>query len=234
MKKATVLIAMAGLCVVSANASIENETIVVAQAGVTTGNLPPYGSPVTTMSTLNFVGNQFDPTLGTLDSVSLTLTANLRDSTLGGGRLAAGDPFAITWSYDGSLTLSSLPSLSSTWNSSGSTTINPQPPGNFISEPLGLTDPTSSTTLNSGLSQFIGGSTFDLAAALDTTAGWYFTQTDPGEFGAFNPFAGGTLEVTYDYTATAVPEPSTLFAGAMLLLPFGASTMRILRKKKTV
>jgi hypothetical protein len=28
-----------------------------------------------------------------------------------------------------------------------------------------------------------------------------------------------------------VPEPSTLIAGAMLLLPFGASTMRIMRRK---
>jgi hypothetical protein len=29
----------------------------------------------------------------------------------------------------------------------------------------------------------------------------------------------------------AVPEPTTLIAGALLLLPFGASTIRILRKK---
>jgi hypothetical protein len=31
--------------------------------------------------------------------------------------------------------------------------------------------------------------------------------------------------------ATAVPEPTTMIAGALLLLPFGASTIRILRKK---
>ena len=29
----------------------------------------------------------------------------------------------------------------------------------------------------------------------------------------------------------AVPEPTTMIAGALLLLPFGASTLRILRKK---
>jgi hypothetical protein len=32
---------------------------------------------------------------------------------------------------------------------------------------------------------------------------------------------------------SAVPEPSTVVAGALLLLPFGVSTMRILRKNKT-
>jgi len=30
-----------------------------------------------------------------------------------------------------------------------------------------------------------------------------------------------------------VPEPSTIFAGALMLLPFGASTLRILRKQRT-
>jgi hypothetical protein len=30
-----------------------------------------------------------------------------------------------------------------------------------------------------------------------------------------------------------VPEPRTIIAGALLLLPFGASTLRMLRKKRT-
>jgi hypothetical protein len=30
-----------------------------------------------------------------------------------------------------------------------------------------------------------------------------------------------------------VPEPTTVIAGALLLLPFGASTLRILRKNRT-
>lgn len=40
-------------------------------------------------------------------------------------------------------------------------------------------------------------------------------------------FGAGTLSVT------AVPEPTTMIAGALLLLPFGASTLRILRKNRT-
>jgi hypothetical protein len=36
-----------------------------------------------------------------------------------------------------------------------------------------------------------------------------------------------------DATITAVPEASTIIAGALLLLPFGASTLRILRRNRT-
>jgi hypothetical protein len=31
---------------------------------------------------------------------------------------------------------------------------------------------------------------------------------------------------------SAVPEPTTMIAGALLLLPFGASTLRLLRKTR--
>lgn len=54
---------------------------------------------------------------------------------------------------------------------------------------------------------------------------------------AYN-FADPTISgaVLSDYTAywsnTAVPEPSTYIAGALLLLPFGASTLRVLRNKR--
>jgi hypothetical protein len=34
-------------------------------------------------------------------------------------------------------------------------------------------------------------------------------------------------------TIGAVPEPSTVVAGALLLLPFGASAMRVLRNRKS-
>ena len=38
--------------------------------------------------------------------------------------------------------------------------------------------------------------------------------------------------VSQSFHQTSVPEPSTVTAGVLLLLPFGVSTMRILRKKK--
>ena len=34
------------------------------------------------------------------------------------------------------------------------------------------------------------------------------------------------------YNVTPVPEPTTLIAGALLLLPFGASTLRVLRRNR--
>jgi hypothetical protein len=38
---------------------------------------------------------------------------------------------------------------------------------------------------------------------------------------------------TYNEPSVVVPEPTTMIAGALLLLPFGASTLRILRKNRT-
>ena len=43
--------------------------------------------------------------------------------------------------------------------------------------------------------------------------------------------AGGTT--TYDFELAAVPEPTTMIAGALLLLPFGASAIRKLRNRRT-
>jgi len=45
--------------------------------------------------------------------------------------------------------------------------------------------------------------------------------------------AGGTLIGQSDITVDVVPEPTTMIAGALLLLPFGVSTLRILRKRHT-
>ena len=45
--------------------------------------------------------------------------------------------------------------------------------------------------------------------------------------GGYNPTVDGGAAISL-----AVPEPTTMIAGALLLLPFGASTIRILRKKQ--
>ena len=42
----------------------------------------------------------------------------------------------------------------------------------------------------------------------------------------------GTANIESITVSSAVPEPTTIIAGAMLLLPFGASTLRILRKRQ--
>jgi hypothetical protein len=62
-----------------------------------------------------------------------------------------------------------------------------------------------------------------------------FSGTDPSLTGLFA--GSGTQIVSYSGSissagVSAVPEPSTVVAGIMLLLPFGISTLRILRKHK--
>jgi hypothetical protein len=50
-----------------------------------------------------------------------------------------------------------------------------------------------------------------------------------------NPITGQDLILLGGYQdGYPVPEPSTVIAGALLLLPFGASTMRIIRRKSAV
>jgi hypothetical protein len=46
----------------------------------------------------------------------------------------------------------------------------------------------------------------------------------------WNSAGGATLDIA-DVSVTPVPEASTMIAGALLILPFGASTLRILRRR---
>ena len=50
-----------------------------------------------------------------------------------------------------------------------------------------------------------------------------FYQTSPG--------GSQASPIIDDVTLSTVPEPTTMIAGALLLLPFGASTLRILRRR---
>ena len=99
-----------------------------------------------------------------------------------------------------------------------------------------LSDNTSSLFLNNSL---IGTRTdasnpdgaWNLPFALSLTSGTQYTvdvvvYNEPQ--GSGNP-TGARVEFTGN--VSAVPEPTTMIAGALLLLPFGASTIRILRRK---
>jgi len=60
---------------------------------------------------------------------------------------------------------------------------------------------------------------------LNLFAGGNDTPGNPGSF--------SQDQLAIDPKFTPVPEPTTMIAGALLLLPFGASTLRILRKNRT-
>jgi hypothetical protein len=55
------------------------------------------------------------------------------------------------------------------------------------------------------------------------------------DFSGSNPWVQPTADVLaqFDVTLAPVPEPTTVIAGALLLLPFGAGTLRILRRRLT-
>jgi hypothetical protein len=52
---------------------------------------------------------------------------------------------------------------------------------------------------------------------------------NPGNTDGLQPYWDNSSD--RQFQLTVVPEPTTLIAGALLLLPFGASTLRILRRK---
>jgi hypothetical protein len=57
--------------------------------------------------------------------------------------------------------------------------------------------------------------------------GHIFVTTSPADA------SNGALVTGYAANGGAVPEPTTMIAGALLLLPFGMSTLKIVRSKKT-
>lgn len=69
-----------------------------------------------------------------------------------------------------------------------------------------------------------------------TTLAAYNTATamlaDITSYADLEGLVGSTADNTQGFVV-AVPEPATMIAGALLLLPFGASTLRILRRNRT-
>jgi hypothetical protein len=59
----------------------------------------------------------------------------------------------------------------------------------------------------------------------------YYVQGEKAKFGTLDV---GDLSFwrVYDGTTTPVPEPTTMICGVLMLLPFGASTFRMLRRRK--
>jgi hypothetical protein len=104
------------------------------------------------------------------------------------------------------------------------------PPADGPALPFVWTTVDSSAALSDAAYTALGGS---VAFTGTEIPGTYTAPLPPLNFIGGNYDLGGSLEVEFDYTATAVPEPTTVISGALLLLPFGASTLRILRKKQT-
>lgn len=61
-----------------------------------------------------------------------------------------------------------------------------------------------------------------------------FIQETGGPFTIYTVANDAGDSITYQIdSVVTVPEPTTMIAGALLLLPFGADTLRILRRNRT-
>lgn len=89
-----------------------------------------------------------------------------------------------------------------------------------------------------GTSQTLSATVFNgLSASFDTTAAYVhysylFTYTGGPSVVAFGWSDGLERVFVDDASLVAVPEPTTIIAGALLLLPFGASTLRFIRRSR--
>lgn len=94
---------------------------------------------------------------------------------------------------------------------------------------LGLDAPIADRSLSGDIIGFDWGVVTPIAPGL---FGEVFVRTSIQQFGIVN---GSTIDggTATQPTYAPVPEPTTMIAGALLLLPFGASTLRILRKNRT-
>jgi hypothetical protein len=83
---------------------------------------------------------------------------------------------------------------------------------------------------------------FSTGSTVSFTVGGYEIDVTPdaiapygaSNFDGDNPWVQPPQAMTATFDVTPVPEPTTIIAGASMLLPFGASTLRILRKKCAV
>ena len=79
----------------------------------------------------------------------------------------------------------------------------------------------------------IGSITLSGAGTWQTFSTSFVAESGLPDFIDLNTELSGNDFVVSEISLTAVPEPSTIISGALMLLPFGASTVRILRKRAT-
>lgn len=78
----------------------------------------------------------------------------------------------------------------------------------------------------------IGSITLSGAGSWQTFSASFIAGSGSPNFVDLNLELNGNDFVVSEISITPVPEPATLISGALLLLPFGASTLRILRKRQ--
>jgi hypothetical protein len=173
-------------------------------------------APAATVPTSDtFLFNQFNPSLGTLTDVEITVTSNIVADVLVLNSLTTAQGFTNA--------MASVP-VSVTGPAGLSASVTATTPGQS-SPPLpmvaaGATDAllgsavvaTASTTLNSpptDLSAYVGTGLNDVAIFFAATGGTYTITAANGVFVSGSATADATVTLTYSYTS-AIPEPSSV------------------------
>lgn len=177
---------------------------------------------------------QFDPTLGTLNSVMVTLegvvNGSARGENIGPSPVQIGLNLSATVSAAlGATTLVTvIPTANQVFNASAfDGTLDFGGTSGATYDPLSGSETDSVTLTDAGdLAAFLGNGTIDFTVA---ATGSSFATGGGNVVTAFNTNAGGTVTVKYDYTELA---PIPLPAGGVLLLGglFAAAGLRMRRK----
>jgi hypothetical protein len=112
--------------------------------------------------------------------------------------------------------------------------------GNQVYDMNSVGSPTANSVLLDGSLNHGGGSgdmflyipVANFTAAPAGSGNYVVLYSQFGELGTLGRSASDSTPEEWS-TLTAIPEPTTMIAGALLLLPFGASTIRLIRKTRT-
>jgi hypothetical protein len=204
----------------------------VAQASIQLENVAVLPSSSGVSGTISFNVPQFDPALGTLNGVTLTLTPTFGDFGSSAFNNSASTLSAVSFTVSavsGSLKLGATTLAS--YSSSQSLTSPTYSVGSFAfvdgpALPFSFTSISSPVAVSAVGFTGLGNDSLAVTGSATATSG----GTGNPLFAGFYGNVGGNLEVDYSYTP--VPEATTLISGALLLLPFGASTLRGLRRTR--
>ena len=185
-----------------------------------------FGSP----SSGNVLLHQFDPSLGTLTSVSISGSLSLAGSGTATSTLPAGNVVGANATESFTLTVSNA-ALGINQVSGASLTLSgfTLTPGPFFLSGTGTKVLTTITDNNAAhFSTYSGLGTIPLTLSTSN-----FTTSNVGS--SVNPaslngsIGGGTISVAYTFTPAAVPEPSSM---ALVALTAGAVGLRRWQKRK--
>ncbi len=170
-------------------------------------------SPSTTDWSDNFVLQQFDPSLGTLQSVMVTATENVTMSGTIHNYATVSESFSFS---AGSLLTVTLPGSLGVIQASPMShaqVFNLPSGANATFGPTTATDTGSSTyTLAGDMAWFLGTGTFSLPG--QTVSSELITGGGGNLTALLNTVAGATVQVQYTYAT--VPEPGTFVSGALI------------------